>query len=167
VTGTGGSAPDDLLIYEYIQSHYVAGYYGVPATSVSYTIPSNGTYDIWAGNDVYSNGVTITIRCFFPTGTYFGDGRLNATDAGETFALYCSSGVITVFGIDPVTSAGKLILTVTPAEIAAFPAKPTVNTAIKSGGGATLYRLSSGQLQVNRNETTGKFYAYIFNGCPA
>jgi len=139
----------------------------VPTTGVSYTIPSTGTYDILAGDDQFLNGVNVTISCSFPTGAYFGDGRLNAKDAGETFALYCSSGVLNVWTIDPATSVGKFAFSVTPAEIAAFPAKPTVNTAIKSGGGATLYRLTSGQLQVNRNEKTGKTYAYIFNGCPA
>jgi hypothetical protein len=52
-------------------------------------------------------------------------------------------------------------------KIAKVPKNPTVNTVIKSGNGATLYRLMSGELQVNRAEDgTGKMYRFVFSDCP-
>jgi len=116
------------------------------------------------------DGVTIASvygddPCVKPT-SVFTDGRLDSNYAGQTVALYCINSTLYVYAIDPVTSAGKLAFTATPAEIAKFPTTPAMNTAIKSAMGATLYRLTTGELQVNRNETTGKFYAFIFKGCP-
>ena len=90
-----------------------------------------------------------------------------ASDAGETFAVYCQSdGSVKVITIHQ-DSKGYPAFTASPKEIAAVPNKPAANTAIKSGDGATLYRLTSGQLQLNRAEFgTGKRYSFIFNDCP-
>jgi len=137
---------------------------------ISWTVPTTGSYDISMGADYYSGDI-ISFSCGLPgsAGSTFqlsNDGRLNNSDSGETFAVYCTTdGSVMVLGIDPTTSNGFLAFVATPIEIAKVPTKPTTDTAIKSGNGATLYRLTSGELQVNRLETTGKMYAYIFTDC--
>jgi len=106
------------------------------------------------------------------TSLLFPDSRLNQ-DPGQTVTAYCQNGggiytggTLSVYTIDPVTSKGVFAFNVTPAEIAAVPAKPAVDTVIKSGSGATLYRLTSGELQLNRPEPSGKMYAFRFADCP-
>ena len=64
-------------------------------------------------------------------------------------------------------SKGSAAFVASPQDIAQVPAKPAVNTLIKSGNGASLYRLTTGELQVNRPEAgTGKIYKFIFAECP-
>jgi hypothetical protein len=96
----------------------------------------------------------------------FADGRLNHCDAGQTVAVYCEKdGSVTALAI--YANKGYPAFTVTPDEIAQVPIHPAKNTAIKSGNGATLYRLTSGEMQVNRAEDgTGKLYAFRFKDCP-
>ena len=96
----------------------------------------------------------------------FWDGRLNNCDAGETVAIYCEAdGSVKVLAI--WQRQGYAAILASPDEIAKVPKNPKVNTVIKSGNGATLYRLMSGELQVNRAENdTGKMYHFIFSDCP-
>ncbi len=141
-------------------------------------------YDQITGNAADPNGPLVTQSAPFsplpagckttgqpPAGTAavfrcpFHDGRLNSCDAGQTAAVYCSTGTVNVYAVDATTSAGRYAFSASPAEIVKVPFKPAKNTAIKSNLGATLYRLTSGELQVNRLEPTGKMYAYIFAGC--
>jgi hypothetical protein len=96
----------------------------------------------------------------------FTDGRLNCNDAGQTAAIYCKpDGSVEVLAI--FEGKGYPAFTASPAEIASVPAKPAKNTLIKQGNGAFLYRLTSGQLQVNRREdgTPAKDYSFRFNDC--
>jgi len=139
--------------------------------------PVNGVYASGAvdvhGGDIVRVTVTLddgeiftNYPCGGSSGTcQSGDGRLNC-DAAQTVAVYClSDGSVKILAIDAVTNNGTLAFIASPTEIAKVPAKPTKNTAIKSGMDATLYRLTSGELQVNRNEPSGKPYVFIFNGC--
>jgi hypothetical protein len=96
-----------------------------------------------------------------------GDDRLNKCDSGQTAAVYClSDGSVKVMSIHS-DSKGYLAFIASPTDIAKVSAKPAINTPIMSGDGATLYRLTSGELQVNRAEAlagnaTGKSYQFIF-----
>jgi hypothetical protein len=161
--------PLDDLTVAYIPNSLgiLAGGSGLYTRSVSWTVPSNQSANLYVGWFNNPNGAFISVACSGASGIHFGDGRMNAYDAGETFALYCVKGAINVYAIDPISSKGSLVLTVTSTELAAVPPNPTVNTVIKSGGGATLYRLAGGKLQVNRNEPTGKVYSFIFSDCTA
>jgi hypothetical protein len=102
-------------------------------------------------------------------GGYFGplyyDNRLNDKDGDESVAIYCEvDGSVKVLAL--YNQKGVAAFIATPAEIATVPKSPTINTVIKSGNGATLYRLTSGELQVNRTEDNGKMYHFIFKDCP-
>ena len=134
--------------------------------STVYSIDPYHNFSITAVCSAAGAGPAVTIS-YYTGAALFNDGRLNSNDGAETFALYCDGDVITVFAVDPVTSKGTLAFTVTPAELSKFPVKPGTAIKIKSAMGATLYRLTTGELQVNRLETTGKIYKFIFNGCPA
>ena len=135
-------------------------------THINWTVPANGSLELYIGDNV-PKGAIVTISCSAAAdGSIFYDGRVNTKDAGETVAGYCQAdGSIRVYAIDRKTSHGHLAFVASAAEIAKVP-HPTHNTVIKSGGGATLYRLTSGELQLNRaEEHTGKMYSFIFGGC--
>ena len=118
--------------------------------------PSPGAF---GGTFVVKCPVTIVTSC------PFSDGRLNACDAAENTAVYClSDGSVAIWAID--NSKGLLAFTVSPEEIARAPKLPPTNTLIKEGLGARLYRLSSGELQVNRTyPSRDKDYVFRFNDC--
>ncbi len=100
------------------------------------------------------------------TSTHFDDGRLNFADAFETSAIYClGDGSVRVRV--PGTPFWYIAFTASPAEIAKVPKHPTTNTLIKSGLGARLYRLMSGELQVNSGHPNGSTsdYVFIFKDC--
>jgi hypothetical protein len=134
--------------------------------TLTYVVPSTPPPGVGVVIQSIAGTVNITLDCGANTRCSFTDGRLNNCDAGQTAAVYClADGSVKILAI--YKSKGYDALLVTPAEIAKVPAKPAVNTAIKTGNGATLYRLTSGELQVNRAEdVTGKLYSFIFKDCP-
>ena len=150
---------------------------GTYSTSQTTQLPVSINYGSLAKDEIWgveptSGNFFVSVKCIELTATsaaacpIFFDGRLNDCDAGETVAIYCEAdGSINVLAI--WMSQGYAAIVASPVEIAKVPKNPTVNTAIKSGNGATLYRLTSGELQVNRAENdTGKMYHFIFNDCP-
>jgi len=95
----------------------------------------------------------------------FTDGRLNKCDAGQTAAVYClADGSIRVYAI--FESKGYLAFTASPKEIDAVPLHPAQNTLIKQGNGARLYRLTGGELQLNRVAPDGQDHSFTFSDCP-
>lgn len=100
-----------------------------------------------------------------------GDYEVNPTssDPARTAAIFCKSdGSIDIWQV--VNSQGVPAFTASPIDIAAIPSRPASNTLIKSDGqgdiGVRLYRLTSGQFQVNAprgNDPNG--YVFIWNGC--
>ncbi|NDJ86844.1 MAG: hypothetical protein GYB66_13255 [Chloroflexi bacterium] len=96
-----------------------------------------------------------------------GDWEVNPGSAHpyRTAAIYCrANGAIEVYAI--VNGNGVPAFTATPEEIAAV-GVPLANTLIKEGGGGIrLYRLSSGEFQVNApmgSDPNG--YVVIWDGC--
>lgn len=62
----------------------------------------------------------------------------------------------------------RRVFRATRAEIAAVPEFPAVNTLIEQNDAIALYRLTSGEFQVNAGpDGNGKVYVLIFNNCPA
>jgi hypothetical protein len=91
----------------------------------------------------------------------FTDGRANSHDATESAAIYCEAdGGVTVWAV--INSVGYPDFTVTKAQLDKVPAKPLKNTLIKSRMDIALYRLTTGELQVNAPGN----YVFIWKGCP-
>jgi hypothetical protein len=98
----------------------------------------------------------------------FTDGRINRYDAGQTVAIYCASGEEGgIFTLIPATPYWRLGLVVTAAEINKVPTHPAKNTLIKKKGLVSLYRLTSGELQINAPGINHmkEDYNFIFNDC--
>ena len=98
----------------------------------------------------------------------FEDGRLNRFDAAAPIVIY----PVTInnevgMNIYAVTndSRGDFLFQVTPAEIAAVPSNPDVNTPIKVSNNVQVWRLSSGEFQIVTPTTngSGKVYNIIFD----
>jgi hypothetical protein len=95
-----------------------------------------------------------------------GDDRENR-EAWASVAIYCRGGEIHVYEIDDIKH-GTLAFVATEEEIAAVGSTPEVNTVIDSAGDIFLYRLTTGEFQVNApglppEET--KPYVFIWEGC--
>jgi hypothetical protein len=90
----------------------------------------------------------------------FKDGRVNnrASDANQNAGIYCNGNQVVVYLVNAQGSI--LALHVTAAEILAVPEFPESNTLIKSANGVSLFRLTTGQLQVN-----APGYSFQWKGC--
>ncbi len=88
-----------------------------------------------------------------------GDHRVNCQEASP-IVIYCSEG-----GIEIYSTAGVFLLRVTDTEIEAV-GVPDVNTMLgqTAGGGVRVYRLSTGEFQVNTVNGDQEFVA-IWKGC--
>jgi hypothetical protein len=93
----------------------------------------------------------------------FTDARLNKCDAGQTAAVYCEKGTLIVYAI--YNGKGYLAFKMTKEELDRFPANPERNILIKQIMGVRLYRLSSGELQINRAQNEGQDYVFRWQGC--
>ena len=97
------------------------------------------------------------------------DGRLNRTDAAAGAIVYClPDGGIAIYDVDTL-SRGNLALSVTMDELTGFPAAPAENTLVDASatGAIRLYRLTSGELQLNSPGIypSDPEYVFIWNGC--
>jgi len=144
-----------------------------PATaphSLSFTVgatpPSGLGWYIQSAN----GSVNVTADCGFGAvslagGPLFDDGRLNDADAVETSAVYClEDGSVRIY--IPGNPSWGVAFTASPAEIARVPKKPAKNTLIKEAKGARLYRLTTGELQLNSPMNEHSDYVFIFKDCP-
>ncbi len=97
------------------------------------------------------------------------DNRMNPAcrTPWETAAVYCrADGTIQIYKVD-ANSKGSLVLNVTPAQLAKFPLHPDQNMLIAEAGGVRLYRLTTGEMQINASTATpGVDYVFTWNGCP-
>ena len=93
------------------------------------------------------------------------DERMNWKDSHATAAVYCNSAGVDVYSLD-WSGNGTFVFRATLAEINNVPAVPATNTLIDGRGGFALYRLTSGELQVNTPPNwEGKIYEFIWAGC--
>jgi hypothetical protein len=154
----------DFTLDDFIVDEYVPLSNGDFSFSTTFSVdPSHDIiFDIWDDTEdprtlhVGSCGSAAAASCPFT------DGRLNNCDAGQTAAIYCAKDG-TVTGLAIYKGVGYPGIVATAAEIAAVPEHPTKNTLIKQGNGVRLYRLTSGELQINRAEDyMGKDYSYRF-----
>ncbi len=89
----------------------------------------------------------------------FNDTRLSTS---MIWALYANAD-----GIEVLDAQGQLLLNTTVREIQRVAAKPAEATLIETASGVSLYRLSSGEFQVNIGpDAEGKIEVHIFNRLP-
>jgi hypothetical protein len=108
----------------------------------------------------------ITVTCTSGGPTVFNDGRLNNRDYWESAAVYCEDGGITVYGYHHEWGS-FLAFKISKAQLAKYPAKPASNILIIEKYGIRLYKLSSGEYQINAaTNDPGKQYVYRWGqGC--
>lgn len=93
------------------------------------------------------------------------DGRENINDSAAEAAIYCTSSGVDVYDLD-FSGNGAFAFRATWAEIDEVPASPAENTLIDGVPGFALYRLTSGELQLNGPaDYEGKVYVFIWDGC--
>lgn len=150
---------------------------GVPGT-VSYTIPSTGTYDLMISTD--TGMITGKWSCR-PVGTSDGskagppamnlfDGRINNLqdqDVAAPVAIY--DGSIKVYGVDPISGDGWLSVEISEEaiEAAGIPADAPVllgqGKNPYTGIDIFVYRLPTGEFQLNTNYADGKPYIFAWD----
>ena len=92
------------------------------------------------------------------------DGRINP-DPAAPVAVYCHDYGIDVYRINS-DSTGSLVFTATNEEIDAVGASPVENTLIDAYDNIRLYRLTTGEFQVNAGpDAEGKEYVLIWDDC--
>lgn len=126
--------------------------------------PSDVTYTLSADLSSASSSVCVAAAPGAAgTGAPFAftDGRINAFDYAPPVAIYCDETGVEVYTINPVDSQGTRAFSVSLTSVTQALGFDE-NTAIESAGGATLYALSSDELQVNAFDPQGKLYEFIF-----
>lgn len=94
------------------------------------------------------------------------DGRVNAEDVAAGAAIYCNDFGIAIYDLD-ISGNGTYAFGVPYTEVTAVGKFPTENTLLGSSPGFALYRLTSGEMQLNGlNEGYPPLpFVYIWEGC--
>lgn len=145
------------------------------ALTVSFTVPAAG-FRLFEVAETAGSTIAVSASCGLPAASGGGalaaappcpnllDGRINndsRLDCGAPVAIY--TGSIDVYSIDPATSHGYLVLRLTDDDLAAA-GTPTANTLLAqaadpfTGQPISVYRLTTGELQVNAFYANGKPY---------
>lgn len=112
------------------------------------------------GADNFGDVITLD-NCI---GGSIGDGRLNdgPDQLAAPVAVYDTEQGLDVYLINPANGNGDKIFTATDAEVAAVGDTPSSNTIIDSASGVALYRLTSGEFQINATNFDGSPYAFVW-----
>lgn len=108
-----------------------------------------------------SGGESVTLHCMI------NDGRLNALHCGSPLGVYCIDEGIDVYGVNPETGQGELLIRVSKEQIDAVGLSPTENLTIAEARGVLVSRLMDDKYQVTTHYPDGKLYAIAWRGCPA
>ena len=106
---------------------------------------------------------TVTVRDFGDgvKQLVFNDGPLHHYDGQEVAAVYCDSdGGLSVW--TAAKSVGHFAFNATKSELMQGPDKPARDMLVKADLGVNLYRLTSGELQIN----SANDYVFTWNGLP-
>ncbi len=153
-----GGITSDYLWYEGVQG--ANAWSDTPSLDWRFTAPGTGTYDHWIRPiDVAPDPGTVITYVVMGEDCrlMFVDGRLNNFDMAAPVAVYphaFASGVGLRFYAINSAGEGAPVLEVTPEMIAAVSGQPAENTLIAStlDGSIALYRLTTGEFQVNAGE---------------
>jgi hypothetical protein len=110
------------------------------------------------GIDSFGDAITMA-NC---DGGRIGDGRLNdgSDQLAAPVAVYDTEQGLDVYLINPTNGNGDKIFTATDEEVADVGETPGANTIIDSANGVALYRLASGEFQINATNFDGSPYAF-------
>jgi hypothetical protein len=101
----------------------------------------------------------------------FTDGRINSSvilDGGAPVAVYCrADGSIDVWFISVSSSRGSLLFRVSAQRIEDVGVPTEENALLRFLGSVAVYRLTTGEFQVNAANFDGTPYVMIWDGCPA
>jgi hypothetical protein len=135
---------------------------GVVTTGTTMTIPQAmdaASVIVWSAVVAYPYALSGSCRQTH----LFNDGRLDADGAFQSVALYCDGTTLIAYAI--FESKGYFAFKLTQDEINEYPDYPDHNVLIKQAKGVRLYRLTTGELQVNRDTPDGKQYSIILDSC--
>lgn len=112
------------------------------------------------GFDNFADGIAAA-NC---DGGRIGDGRLNdgANQLAAPVAIYDTDQGLDVYLINPANGNGDKIFTATDEEVADVGDAPAANTIIDSANGVALYRLTSGEFQINATNFDGSPYSFTW-----
>lgn len=119
----------------------------------------------FGNNKIYD--LVLTDEYWDPACVGTNDGRENYLDAAASGAIYCTDeGNISIYDINH-SGDGEKILEVPPSAVNAARGAVGETVLIDEAGGFRLYKLSSGELQLNAPPiySTDPEYVYIWNGC--
>lgn len=144
--------------------------------TLRWRIPADGDYRVWAANEHASDGtVSVSVRCNpvpdplphnpgSPSFCNLDDGRINRNDCDASAAIYQLDDSVQVYGIHPESAEGGLALVVPISDIEAAGVPTDENLLLAEGVNPatgtpiTLWRLTTGELQVNAYLHDGKPY---------
>lgn len=93
------------------------------------------------------------------------DGRVNSEDRASEAAIYCTPYGVDVYDLD-MSGRGEFLFRATWDEINRVDNPPAENTLIDGEPGFALYRLTSGEMQLNGPaDWEGKIYEFVWSGC--
>jgi hypothetical protein len=94
------------------------------------------------------------------------DGRVNVYHCGSPVAVYCVGEGIDVYGVDPQTGAGEMLIRVSRDAIEAIGIPEGAHATVAEADGVLLSRLTDGKFQLNTHYDEGKPYIIAWAGCP-
>jgi hypothetical protein len=126
---------------------------------------NTGSYSV----DISGPGEVTLGRSSSPT--TFTDGRINSSvilDGGAPVVLYCrEDGGVDVWFVSISSERGVFLFRVTAQRIEDIGVPTEENTLLRFVGSVAVYRLTTGEFQVNAPNFDGTPYVMIWNGCPA
>lgn len=111
--------------------------------------------------ELFSSTPNLTVDPILQTGDY----EVNPSDPSRSAAIFCRiDGSIDIWQV--VNGQGTPWFTATADIISAVPSRPAQNTLVMQGGEIRLYRLTSGEFQVNApRDGDPNGYVFIWGGC--
>lgn len=141
-----------------------------PTSTSAQNFDCIGTKDVWLDRANPFTGEVeqklTTVKTYDEDCERIRDGRENINDYDAGAAIYCNDYGIDIYDLD-ISGNGTLSFTADWAEILAVPPNPEANTLIDGAPGFALYRLTSGEMQLNgvKEFPPGAPYIYIWAGC--
>lgn len=136
--------------------------------SFTYIVSGDNTR-VWVNDNTGNHGDITGSPVVTPAGpiALFNDGRLNnrPPDAAAPVVIYSVPTGFHFYAINPA-SQGYLVMNVTCEDIAKVKNPPAINTLIKQTPDkkTRLFRLSTGEFQMNARRADGSDYVFIWSG---